>query len=222
MKVIITGAAGMVGKGVLLECLDNDAVTAVLVVNRRTVDMQHPKLTEIIHKDFFDLSPISEQLAGYDACFFCLGISSFRQSEEVYTKITYDLTMNFAGALLKSNPGMVFIYVSGTGTDSTESGSTMWARVKGKTENDIIKLGFRDAYAFRPAYIKPESNTPSSTPIYQVLLTIFGVLHPVIKFLFPKYTTTTAQIAKAMIEVVQHGFERKQVESIDIVQLSER
>lgn len=222
MKVIITGATGMVGKGVLLECLDNDAVTAVLVVNRRTVDVQHPKLTEIIHKDFFDLSPISEQLAGYDACFFCLGISSFRQSEEVYTKITYDLTMNFAGALLKSNPGMVFIYVSGTGTDSTESGSTMWARVKGKTENDIIKLGFRDAYAFRPAYIKPESNTPSSTPIYQVLLTIFGVLHPVIKFLFPKYTTTTAQIAKAMIEVVQHGFERKQVESIDIVQLSER
>ena len=222
MKVIITGATGMVGKGVLLECLDNDAVTAVLVVNRRTVDMQHPKLTEIIHKDFFDLSPISEQLAGYDACFFCLGISSFRQSEEVYTKITYDLTMNFAGALLKSTPGMVFIYVSGTGTDSTESGSTMWARVKGKTENDIIKMGFKDAYAFRPAYIKPESNTPSSTPIYQVLLSIFGVLHPVIKLLFPKYTTTTAQIGKAMIEVVQHGFERKQVESIDIVKLSER
>ena len=222
MKVIITGATGMVGKGVLLECLDNDAVTAVLVVNRRTVDMQHPKLTEIIHKDFFDLSPISEQLAGYDACFFCLGISSFRQSEEVYTKITYDLTVNFAGALLKSTPGMVFIYVSGTGTDSTESGSTMWARVKGKTENDIIKMGFKDAYAFRPAYIKPESNTPSSTPIYQVLLSIFGVLHPVIKLLFPKYTTTTAQIGKAMIEVVQHGFERKQVESIDIVKLSER
>lgn len=222
MKVIITGATGMVGKGVLLECLDNDAVTAVLVVNRRTVDVQHPKLTEIIHKDFFDLSPISEQLADYDACFFCLGISSFRQSEEVYTKITYDLTMNFAGALLKSNSEMVFIYVSGTGTDSTESGGTMWARVKGKTENDIIKMGFKDAYAFRPAYIKPESNTPSSTPIYQVLLTIFGVLHPVIKFLFPKYTTTTAQIGKAMIEVVQHGFERKQVESIDIVKLSER
>lgn len=222
MKVIITGATGMVGKGVLLECLDNDAVTAVLVVNRRTVDVQHPKLTEIIHKDFFDLSPISEQLAGYDACFFCLGISSFRQSEEVYTKITYDLTMNFARALLKSNSEMVFIYVSGTGTDSTESGGTMWARVKGKTENDIIKMGFKDAYAFRPAYIKPESNTPSSTPIYQVLLTIFGVLHPVIKFLFPKYTTTTAQIGKAMIEVVQHGFERKQVESIDIVKLSER
>lgn len=222
MKVIITGATGMVGKGVLLECLDNDAVTAVLVVNRRTVDMQHPKLTEIIHKDFFDLSPISEQLADYDACFFCLGISSFRQSEEVYTKITYDLTMNFARALVKSNSVMVFIYVSGTGTDSTESGGTMWARVKGKTENDIIKMGFKDAYAFRPAYIKPESNTPSSTPIYQVLLSIFGVLHPVIKFLFPKYTTTTAQIGKAMIEVVQHGFERKQVESIDIVKLSER
>lgn len=222
MKIIITGATGMVGKGVLLECLSNEAVTSVLVINRKSVDLQDPKLKEIIHSDFFDLSAIREELAGYDACFFCLGISSFRQSEEIYTHITYELTMNFAQELLPLNPGMTFIYVSGTGTDSTEKGNTMWARVKGKTENDIIKLGFKDAYAFRPAYIKPEANTPSSTPIYRVLLATFGVLHPVIKFLFPKYTTTTAQIGKAMIAVAGNGFDKKQVESADIIQLSKK
>lgn len=222
MKVIITGATGMVGKGVLFECLSNKAIESVLVINRKTVDVQHPKLTEIIHKDFFDLSAVREQLSGYDACFFCLGISSFRQSEEVYTRITYDLTLNFAKELLKRNKAMSFIYVSGTGTDSTEKGRTMWARVKGKTENDIIKLGFKDAYAFRPAYIKSEANAPSSTPVYRVLLSIFSILHPVIKFLFPKYTTTTTQIGKAMIEVVKNGFHKKQVESADIIQLSKK
>lgn len=222
MNVIITGATGMVGKGVLLECLGNEAVTSVLVINRKSVDVQHPKLKEIIHTDFFDLGSIKEKLSGYDACFFCLGISSFRQSEETYTRITYDLTMNFARELLKSNKAMTFIYVSGTGTDSTEKGRTMWARVKGKTENDVFKLGFKDAYAFRPAYIKPEPDAPSSTPVYRFLLGTFGILHPVIKFLFPKYTTTTAQIGKAMIEVVKNGFERKQVESADIIQLAER
>ena len=222
MKVIITGTTGMVGKGVLLECLSNETVESVLVINRKTVDVRHPKLKEIIHADFFDLSSIRDELEGYDACFFSLGISSFRQSEEAYTRITYDLTMNFANELLKKNKGMTFIYVSGTGTDSTEKGRTMWARVKGKTENDIFKLGFKDAYAFRPAYIKPESNTPSSTPIYRFLLSTFGVLHPVIKFLFPKYTTTTTQIGKAMIEVVKNGFEKKQVESADIIQLAKR
>lgn len=212
----------MVGKGVLFECLSNKAIESVLVINRKTVDVQHPKLTEIIHKDFFDLSAVREQLSGYDACFFCLGISSFRQSEEVYTRITYDLTLNFAKELLKRNKAMSFIYVSGTGTDSTEKGRTMWARVKGKTENDIIKLGFKDAYAFRPAYIKSEANAPSSTPVYRVLLSIFSILHPVIKFLFPKYTTTTTQIGKAMIEVVKNGFHKKQVESADIIQLSKK
>ncbi len=222
MKVIITGATGMVGKGVLLECLDNASIDAVLVVNRKSVNVSDPKLKEIIHADFFDLDPIREQLAGYDACFFCLGISSFRQSEEVYTRITYDLTLHFAGEVLSSNPDMTFIYVSGTGTDSTEQGKSMWARVKGKTENDILKLGFKDAYAFRPAYIKPEANAPSSTPIYRILLSTLGFLHPIIKLIIPKYTTTTSQIGKAMIEVVKHGFEKKQVESADIIEISKR
>lgn len=220
MKVIITGATGMVGKGVLLECLKNEKVAFVLVINRKSVDLQHPKLKEIIHKDFFDLSAIRDDMAGYDACFFSLGITSFRQSKEAYTRITYDLTMNFARELLIGNPGMTFIYVSGAGTDSSESGRSMWASVKGKTENDIIKLGFKDAYAFRPAYIKPEANAPSSTPLYRILLSTFGLLHPLIKFLFLKYTTTTTQIGKAMIEVVENGFNKKQVESVDIIQLA--
>ena len=220
MKVIITGATGMVGKGVLLECLSNEWVTSVLVINRKTVDVQHPKLKEIIHKDFFDLSAVRNELAGYDACFFCLGISAFRQSEAAYTRITYDLTMNFAKELLALNKNMTFIYVSGTGTDSTEKGRTMWARVKGKTENEIFKLDFKNAYAFRPAFIKSDSNTPSSTPIYRLMLATLGLLHPLIKFLFPKYTTTTTQIGKAMIEVVKNGFEKQHVESVDIIQLS--
>lgn len=221
MKVIVTGATGMVGKGVLFECLENPAVTSVLVVNRKSVDVQHEKLKEIIHKDFFDLSSIRQELAGYDACFFCLGISAFRQTEAAYTRITYDLTMNFAKELLALNDGMTFIYVSGTGTDSSEQSSTMWRRVKGKTENDIIKMGFKDAYAFRPAYIKPEANAPSSTPVYRIMLAVFGVLHPLIKLVVPSYTTTTAQIGKAMIKVTQDGFEKKQVESADIIQLSQ-
>lgn len=222
MKVIITGGTGMVGKGVLFECLENASIDNVLVVNRKSVDVSHPKLEEIIHKDFFDLSAIRDQLIGYDACFFCLGISSFRQSEEAYTRITYDLTLNFARELLSSNPNMTFIYVSGTGTDSTEQGKSMWARVKGKTENDILSLGFKDAYAFRPAYIKAEANAPSSTPIYRVLISLLGFLHPLIKLIIPKYTTTTSQIGKAMIEVVKNGFERRQVESADIIELSKR
>ena len=212
----------MVGKGILLECLSNEAITSVLVINRKSVDVAHPKLTEIIHKDFFNVSTLREKLVGYDACFFCLGISSFRQSEEAYTRITYNLTLSFARELLKSNPEMTFIYVSGTRTDSTEKGRTMWARVKGKTENDVTQLGFKDAYAFRPAFIKPEYHTPASSAIYRFLLGMFGFLYPVIKFLFPKYTTTTAQIGKAMIEVVKNGFSKKQVESVDIIELSKQ
>lgn len=222
MKVIITGATGMVGKGVLFECLENTSIDAVLVVNRKSVEVSHPKLAEVIHKDFFDLGAIRDQLKGYDACFFCLGISSFRQSEEAYTRITYDLTLNFAREVLASNPNMTFIYVSGTGTDSSEQGKSMWARVKGKTENDILNLGFKDAYAFRPAYIKPEANAPSSTPIYRLLLGVLGFLHPLIKLIIPKYTTTTRQIGRAMIEVVKNGFERKQVESADIIEIAKR
>lgn len=220
MKVIITGATGMVGKGVLFECLQNDKVESILVINRKSVGVQHAKLKEIIHADFFDLKTVQNDLSGYDACFFCLGISSFRQSEEAYTKITHDLTMNFAKAVLNTNKNMTFIYVSGAGSDTTEKGSSMWARVKGKTENELSNLGFSDFYSFRPAYIKQDSSTPPSSAFYRFTSAISVALHPLINYLFPKYSTTTEQIGKAMIEVVENGFEKNHVESADIVQLA--
>ncbi|UCG28530.1 MAG: hypothetical protein JSV24_04000, partial [Bacteroidales bacterium] len=153
MKIVITGATGMVGKGVLYECLDNPDIKDVLIVNRTPVGMDHPKMEEILIPDFFDLEGITKDLAGFDACFFCLGVSSFRMSEENYTRITYDLTLNFAQTFLKQNRDSVFCYISGAGTDSSEKGRIMWARVKGKTENDLLKLPFKASYMFRPGFI---------------------------------------------------------------------
>ena len=216
IKAIITGATGMVGKGVLLECLKSDQVASVLIINRRPINMQHPKLKEIIHKDFFNLDPIKDQLKGYNACYFCLGISSFRMSEEDYTRITYDLTMNFAKAVLESNKNLTFCYVSGEGTDSTEQGRSMWGRVKGKTENDILAMGFKDAYAFRPAYIQPIGDIKSSTPVYNLFIPVFKRLYPLLKAIFPKYTTTTEAIGLAMINVATGGYDKKHIASLDI------
>tara|TARA_B110000008_G_scaffold239784_1_gene246700 strand:+ start:16319 stop:17002 length:684 start_codon:yes stop_codon:yes gene_type:complete len=217
LNVIITGATGMVGKGVLLETLKDNTVKKVLVINRESVGIQHPKLKEIIHQDFFNLKEIENELIGYNACFFCLGISSFMMPEDKYTKITYNLTLNFAQTLHRVNNGkMTFNYVSGAGTDSSEQGKSMWARVKGKTENDILNLGFDGFYAFRPAYIKANKDAPTKTLVYKIPLYLTLVLHPVIAFLFPNFTTTTQSIAKAMIEVVINGFTKAQLESKDI------
>lgn len=222
MKVIITGATGMVGKGVLLECLESEKVEAVLIINRSPIGLQHPKMKEIIHSDFFDLSAIEDHLKGYDACFFCLGVSSFRMTESDYTRLTYDLTMNFGKTLLDVNKEMTFNFVSGAGTDSTEKGKTMWARVKGKTENGIYNLGFNSAYAFRPAYIKPGKDTPTKTPIYKIMIPILSMLHPIIKTLFPRYTTTTSAIGQAMINVTINGYPTQHLEVDDINLLSEK
>jgi nucleoside-diphosphate-sugar epimerase len=142
LRVIVTGATGMVGEGVMHECLQNDAVESVLVINRKPCGVSHPKLKEIIHADFFNLSPVENQLAGYNACFFCLGVSSVGMKEPEYYRMTYTLTMNFAETVLKQNSGMSFCYISGASTDSTEKGRMMWARVKGKTENDLLRLRF--------------------------------------------------------------------------------
>ena len=155
INAIITGTTGMVGEGVLYECLLHPDVESVLVINRTPCGIKHEKLKEIIHKNFLDLSSIEDQLKEYNACYFCAGISSMGKSEEQYKRITYDLTLNFANTLLRSNPDMTFCYVSGVGTDSTEKGRSMWARVKGKTENDLMKLQFKAAYMFRPGYIQP-------------------------------------------------------------------
>lgn len=220
MKVIITGTTGMVGKGVLDECLRNEKITAVLVINRRSLELKHPKLKAIILKDFFQLSSIEHELEGYDACFFCLGITSFRMSEEAYTHTTYDLTMSFANVLAGVNKAMGFIYVSGTGTDSTEKGRIMWARVKGKTENDLFKVGFKSSYSLRPALIQVDKNAPTQTAIYKVLFPILTFLYPLLKLIIPKYMTTTEQVGKAMIELIENGYSKKHIESVDINSLA--
>ena len=171
IKAIITGTTGMVGEGVLHECLNHPDVESVLVINRRSCNVQHPKLKEIIHTDFYNLTKIEDQLSGFNACFFCLGTTSVGKSEEVYTHITFDLTKAFADTLLKLNPDMTFCYVSGSGTDSTEKGKIMWARIKGRTENYLIKI-FDKAYMFRPALIGPTKGLKNTLTPYKILSTI--------------------------------------------------
>lgn len=212
MKVIITGTTGMVGKGVLLECLEHPAITGVLLVNRRPVGVQHPKLKEVIHKDFYDLSPVKAQLQGYDACFFCLGVSVVGLTEEQYTKTTYDLTLHFAETVI--NPRITFIYVSGTGTDSSEQGRTMWARIKGRTENALLKMPFKAAYMFRPGIILPMKGVRSATGWYNAIYVILRPLFPLLQ----KSTsvTDTIRIGQAMIKVALNGSDKKHLENKDI------
>lgn len=207
----------MVGEGVLNECLKHPEVESVLVINRKPCDVKHDKLKEIIHKDFFDLSQIENQLSEYNACYFCAGVSSVGKKEDEYKRITYDLTINFANTILRLNPEMVFTYVSGVGTDSTEKGRSMWARVKGKTENDLLKLPFKSAYMFRPGYIQPIKGLKRTYKIYKVL----APLYPLLKILFPKYIITLEEIGKAMINVVLKGAEKKILECVDIRKVAE-
>ena len=215
LKVIITGSTGMVGKGVLLECIDSPDVESILVINRSPVDVKHPKVKEIIHKDFFDWSIIRDQLSGYNTCFFCMGVSSAGMKEADYKRMTYDLTLGFAKVVLFLNPDMTFCYVSGAGTDSSEEGRMMWARVKGKTENDLLAFGFRAAYMFRPGYIHPMRGIKSKTPLYNAFYTVLKPMYPLLKRM-PKYVTDNAIIGKAMIKVALSGYSKKVLESIDI------
>ncbi len=216
MKVIIFGASGMVGQGVLRECLVDPGVESVLSIARRPGGKQDPKLKEILHADFFDYAAIESQLTGYDACFFCLGVSSVGMDAERYRHLTYDLTMAAATTLAKLNPGMVFTYVTGRGTDSTEQGALMWARVKGKTENDLLKLPFKAAYMFRPAGIQPlhgvRSNLAWAQPIYVATAPLLGWLVRVA----PGSMTTTERVGRAMISVVRNGYPKPVLESEDI------
>lgn len=218
IKAIITGVTGMVGEGVLNECLKHPEVESALVINRKPCEVKHEKLKEIIHKDFSDLSSIENQLAGYNACYFCAGVSSVGKKEEEYKRITYDLTLNFANTLLKLNTDMTFCYVSGVGTDSTEKGRSMWSRVKGKTENDLLKLPFKGAYMFRPGYIQPISGLKNTYKIYK----IFVPFYPVLKTLFPKYVVSLEEIGLAMINVTLVGSDKKVLECKDIVVNSKR
>jgi uncharacterized protein YbjT (DUF2867 family) len=216
MKIILFGATGMVGQGVLRECLLDREITDVLVVGRSPTGQANAKLREVLHQDFLDYAEIEPQLAGYDACFFCLGVTSVGLTEERYRHLTYDITLAAARTLAKLNPGMVFVYVTGRGTDSTEQGSLMWARVKGKTENDLLKLPFKAAYMFRPAAIQPLHGIRSKTAWYQLIYDITSPLFTLLKRVAPKYVTTTEQVGLAMIKVAKQGFRKPVLESEDI------
>jgi uncharacterized protein YbjT (DUF2867 family) len=216
MKAILFGTTGMVGQGVLQECLLSPQVETILSVSRRTTGQQNPKLREIAHQDFTDFSLIEWQLTGYDACFFCLGVSSIGMSEVDYRRVTYDFTLAAARTLAKLNPNMTFIYVSGASTDSTGQGSTMWARVKGQTENELFRLPFKAAYAFRPAYIQPLNGIVPKTAWLRALYAVAAPLYPVWKALFPKYVTTTAQLGRAMIHIARAGAPKRVLENRDI------
>jgi uncharacterized protein YbjT (DUF2867 family) len=219
MKVILFGATGMVGQGVLRECLLDPGIDAVLAVGRSPLREQQPKLREIVHTDFTDYSAIESQLTGYDACFFCLGVSSIGMAEEQYRHLIYDITLAAAKTLARLNPQMVFVYVTGRGTDSTEQGSLMWARVKGKTENDLLKLRFKAAYMFRPAGIQPLHGIRSKTAWVQAIYVSAAPLLSLLNRLAPQYMTTTEQVGRAMIRVVREGYPKAVLESEDINRL---
>jgi uncharacterized protein YbjT (DUF2867 family) len=216
MKVLLFGATGMIGQGVLRECLLDPGVQQILSIVRTPTNQQNPKLRELIHTDFFDYSTIEPELTGLDACFFCLGVSSAGMDEAKYKHLTYDLTLAAAATLVRLNPQMTFLYVSGAGTDSTERGRSMWARVKGKTENDLLKLSFRAAYMFRPGVIQPLHGIRSKTKLYQTFYTVLNPILPLLKSAFPQLTTTTEQLGRAMLYVTKHGFPKPILESKDI------
>jgi len=221
IRAIITGATGMVGEGVLHECLNHPDVEKVLIINRRPSGISHPKLTEIIHKDFFDFTTIENQLGGYNAAFLCLGVTSLGLNEEQYNHLTYDLTVHVAEKLAKHNPGMTCCYVSGAGTGNVKPGNSklnMWVRVKNKTENALMNLSFKKAYMFRPAYIQPTKGLKNTQKPYYAISWMYPVLRP----LFPNYVCTLKEIGLAMINTVYKGPENPILEVKDIVELAAR
>jgi uncharacterized protein YbjT (DUF2867 family) len=219
MRVILTGATGMVGLGVLRECLLDQTVTEVLSIARSSVQQQNPKLRELLLPDLANLSGHESQLANFDACFFCAGVSSAGMSEENYIRLTYDLTLSFARTLAPLNPQMTFVYVSGAGTDSTEKGRSMWARVKGRTENALLRLPFKAAYMFRPGFIQPLHGIRSKTRLYQFFYDLLTPVMPLLKGRFPKYLTTTEQLGRAMIHVAKSGYPKPILDPEDINRL---
>ncbi len=212
LRVIVTGATGMVGEGVLLECLAHPAVAKVLLVGRKQHPSTHPKLAQCIVPDFLNLGAVTAQLTGYDACFYCAGVSSAGMNEAEYSHITYDITVHFARTLAALNPQMTFIYVSGALTDSTEKGRVMWARVKGRTENALTRLGFRAAYNFRPGFMKPTPGQRNAKGYYKLI----GWLYPVLHTLLPNQVSTLQQVALAMIHATLYGYPKPILEIKDI------
>jgi uncharacterized protein YbjT (DUF2867 family) len=220
VKIVLFGATGMVGQGVLRECLLDTDVQGVLSIGRSKTGQSHDKLREIVRQDLADLADIDHELREYDACFFCLGVSSASMTEADYWNVTYGLTMAVARTLARLSPGMTFIYVSGAGTDSTVSGRFMWARVKGKTENDLLQLPFKAAYMFRPGFIQPLHGIRSKTALYRILYTAMGPLIPLLMAVAPRYVTTTERMGRAMIEAARHGAPKAVLEGWDINKLA--
>ncbi|MEU6581709.1 NAD-dependent epimerase/dehydratase family protein [Nocardia sp. NPDC046763] len=204
MKVILFGATGMIGHGVLNECLRDERVEQLLAVGRSSLGIENPKLRELVQPDPTDLSAIAGELAEFDACFFCLGVSSVGMNEEDYRRITYDLTLKVGRTLAAANPKLTFIYVSGQGTDSTEKGRSMWARVKGKAENDLLALPFQ-AYMFRPGFVQPRDGVVSKTPLYRAAYAVTGPLIPLLKRLAPNAFNDNREIGRAMIAIAASG-----------------
>ncbi len=216
IRVILFGATGMVGEGVLHECLQHPDVESVLVIGRKTCRLKHSKLRELLHNDFFDYTSIENQLTGFNACFFCLGVSSLGMNEKDYYRITYDLTMQAAETLSKLNPVMIFCYISGAGTDSTEQGRLRWARIKGRSENQLLRLPFKAAYMFRPGFIKPTTGLKNA----YIFSKILGWFYPLWKILVPKYVCTMEDLGLAMINAARIGYSKQVLENIDIGQLA--
>ena len=216
IRAIITGATGMVGEGVLLECLQNPNVEHVLVLTRKPTGRSHPKMTELLHADLSNIEPIKSQLTGYNACFFCAGISAVGVSKEEYERITHDLTLAFAQSLLRLNPALTFTYVSGAGTDSAEKSRQHWARVKGRTENELLALPFRQAYMFRPGYMHPTPGQRNVPKAYRY----FSWLYPIARKLTPAYVSTLRELAQAMLAAVANGYPRRVLEVRDLVALA--
>ena len=220
MRVAIFGASGMVGKGVLLECLDDPRVTAVLVVGRRSCGVTHPKIEEVLHDNFYDFSALRPRFAGLDACFFTLGTTSAGKTEADYARQTHDLTLAAAREIVAASPQAVFVYVSGVGTDSTERGRVMWARVKGRTENALLALGFRGAYMMRPGFIQPLRGVTSRTSLYRVSYDLFSWLFPILRRLFPRHIVTSVEVGRAMLHLAVRGDSKKIIEPPDIRRLA--
>jgi uncharacterized protein YbjT (DUF2867 family) len=220
MKVLIFGATGMVGQGVLRECLEDKDIERVTAIGRSSMNMQHPKLREVLHADMMNLEGIASQLRDHDACFFCLGVSSVGMNEATYRHLTYDLTLSVARLLARSNPQISFAYVSGAGTDSTEQGRSMWARIKGKTENDLLKLPFSRVFLFRPGVIQPLHQVRSKTRLYQFTYNIIGPMLSTIKRLWPNSLCTSVEVGRAMINAARSEPRSKVLEVVDIVRLA--
>lgn len=218
MKVIITGATGMVGRSTLNECLVNDKIKQVLIINRRTADITHPKLKELIHSDFSDFGPLKNEFIGYDACFHCMGVTSVGKNEAAFTKFTFDITKSLVDTCYAANPNMVFNYVSGQGTDSSEQGKTMWARVKGKTENYILNKGFKDGYMFRLGALIPEGEVPFGTSWYKYIYVVLKPLYPLLKK--SNSVTTSSKFGKAMINSINANQDLKYLEGRAINELA--